>query len=360
VVPAEVCPAVTTADVAASVDGAITWLIGGQDESGRYLYGFDRDTGVESPSYNEARHAGVTMSLYQAHIALGRPDALSAADRGIGLALADMYDGPGWSAWRPFGDVQVGPNGLLLAALSLRREATGEPIYDEIMRGIGRFLVSQQQPDGSIYNTWVVETRQPRPTFGPFATGEAAWALALLDRAFPGEGWGEAAARTVDYMATDRNVNEGHLTSLPDHWAAYTISDLRPDLLTESRIEFARHLAGFFGVRLRFEAQRRGSGINLWLRWYPGPPAGVGTAGEGIGALRRLAETDPRLADLAPAIDERLRCMAGYQHELQVLEPTAPSQEFGAWFYRGYTQMDDQQHVLSALLAALRTMEEDA
>jgi hypothetical protein len=29
----------------------------------------------------------------------------------------------------------------------------------------------------------------------------------------------------------------------------------------------------------------------------------------------------------------------------------------GAWFYRGYTQMDDQQHVLSSLLAALTLME---
>jgi hypothetical protein len=29
----------------------------------------------------------------------------------------------------------------------------------------------------------------------------------------------------------------------------------------------------------------------------------------------------------------------------------------GAWFYRGYTQMDDQQHVISALLAALEVFE---
>ena len=29
----------------------------------------------------------------------------------------------------------------------------------------------------------------------------------------------------------------------------------------------------------------------------------------------------------------------------------------GAWFYRGYTQMDDQQHVISALLSALPVIE---
>jgi len=31
----------------------------------------------------------------------------------------------------------------------------------------------------------------------------------------------------------------------------------------------------------------------------------------------------------------------------------SPSLAEGAWFYRDYTQMDGQQHVLSALLAAL-------
>jgi hypothetical protein len=157
-------------------------------------------------------------------------------------------------------------------------------------------------------------------------------------------------------MAHDRNRVEGYLTSLPDHWAAYALSDLRADLLTDDLADYARRLAGYFGIRLRFEAQRRGTGLNLWLRWYPGPPAGVGTAGEGIGALRRLATRDARLGDLLPPIDERLICMAGFMVERQIVDPATPL-ETGAWFYRGYTQMDDQQHVLSAMLAAQEALE---
>lgn len=360
VVPAEVCPEVTAGQVAASVDGAIGWLIAGQDDAGRYLYGWDRDEGEPNTGYNDARHAGVTMSLYQAYGQVGDENALAAADRALSLALGQMHDGPGWVAWRTTGDVQVGANSLLLAALALRRQATDDTHHDEVMRGIGRFLVSQQQADGSIFSAWSVRQGATLPTYGPFATGEAAWALVLLDRSFPGEGWADAAVRTIDYMATDRNEQEGHLTSLPDHWAAYALSDLPIDLLTDDRLDYARRLAGFFAFRLRFEAQRRGAGINLLVRWYPGPPAGVGTAGEGIGALRLLAEREPRAADMAPHIDGHLECMAGYQYQRQVLDPEAPAEEQGAWFYRGYTQMDDQQHVLSALLAALRTMEEDA
>jgi hypothetical protein len=360
VVPAEVCPEVTATEVQASVDATIDWIIGNQGADGRFLYGWDREIEQPNTSYNEARHAGVTMSLYQADAVLGHGGARAAADRALGVALADLFEGPDWVAWRVHGDPQTGSNGLLLAALALRRQTTGDVVHDEIMRGIGRFLLAVQQSDGSVASAWDLSTGEPRPTFSPFSTGEASWALALLDDAFPGEGWGEAAARTVDYMATDRNAREGHLASVPDHWAAYTISDLRPDLLTDDRIDYARRLAGYFGVRLRFESQRRGSGLNLWVRWYPGPPAGVGTAGEGIGAIRRLAAKEPRLSDLVPAIDDRLRCMSGYQIERQVLDPGTRPEEHGAWFYREYTQMDDQQHMLSALLSALMTMEEDA
>ena len=41
------------------------------------------------------------------------------------------------------------------------------------------------------------------------------------------------------------------------------------------------------------------------------------------------------------------------------MAPDVPERplETGAWFYRGYTQMDDQQHVVSAWLAALAVLE---
>ena len=279
VVPAEVCPLVTAKGVAASIDAAVGWLIGGMATDGTYTYGYDKDEDRINRGYSNARHSGVTMSLYQTYRITNDPAVLAAADRGLVHALDRVTEHNGWMAWEPGGDIPVGANGLLLAALTLRRNATGEQIHDEVMRGLGRFLVSQQQPDGSVFAYWNIGDERPSPVFGPFATGEAAWALALLDRQFPGESWGEAAARTLDYMGNDRNRTEGYLTSLPDHWAAYTVADLRSGLVTDERAAYARRLAGFFGIRLRFEAQRRGTGINLWLRWYPGPPAGVALQG---------------------------------------------------------------------------------
>jgi hypothetical protein len=364
VVPAEVCPAVDAPAVVVAAEGAIDWIVAGQDTTGRYTYGYHRGDDRINPGYNEARHGGVTMSLYQAYAVLGDEDALRAADAGVGYAVRDLYDQGTWVAWSPGGNVPVGANALLLAGLAVRRSATGDPQHDELMRGIGRFLVAQQQADGSIFDSWSPVTGAAVPTYGLYSTGEASWALALLEAEFPGEGWGEAAVRTLDYMATRRDRVEGRLTRLPDHWAAYTVAALPPTMLNDLRLDYTRDLAGYFGMRLRFEAQRRGDGINLALRWFPGPPAGVGTAAEGIGALLPLVAADPALSDLAANVEERIVCTAGFMLQRQETADTAaawprPRLVEGAWFYRGYTQMDDQQHVLSGLLAAIPVLIEE-
>lgn len=363
VVPAEVCPVVSAAEVAQTADEAAAWLMRNQEESGRYLYGYDRDEDAVSAQYNGTRHAGVTMALYQYAAALDHPEALAPADRGLAFMLDRLVDGPGWHAWQPPGEgIQLGSNALFVAALAMRRQATADPAYDEVMRSVGRFLLAQQQPDGRMYALWDSVAGQSVPVSGKFATGEAAWALALLETEFPGEGWAEASLPTLDYLALHRDRDEGNFTRMPDHWAAYALAEVGPAVLDEVRSDYSRQLAGYFGIRLRFEAQRRGTGINLALRWVPGTPAGVGTAGEGIAALWRLGREDPRLADLLPNVGERLACFAGMMVARQSTAGEAaayprPGLVQGAWFYRGYVQMDDVQHVLSGLLAALPMLE---
>jgi hypothetical protein len=358
VVPAEVCPVVTAAQAGQAVDEAADWLLRGLGEDGRYLYGYDRDADEVSPDYNGTRHAGVTMALYQ-YAAVARPEVVVAADRGLAFMLDRLLTEGDWQAWRsPGEEVELGANSLLVAALVMRRRATGDQGFDGLMRRVGRFLVAQQQPNGSMHAYWNPSTRRSVPVQGKFATGEAAWALALLDGEFPGEGWASPALPTLDYLALHRDRDMGFLTRMPDHWAAYAMAELGPGLLDELRSAYSRRLAGYFGIRLRFEAQRRGSGINLAVRWVPGTPAGVGTAGEGIAAIWRLAQEDGRLTDLVPNIEDRLACFAGMMVERQATAAEAagyprPGMVQGAWFYRGYVQMDDVQHVMAGLLAAL-------
>ncbi|MFH2073400.1 MAG: hypothetical protein ABIJ75_11170, partial [Actinomycetota bacterium] len=318
IVPAEICPPVTAAQVSQAIIEAADWMALGIDGDGRYVYGYDLETDTEASGYNSARHAGVTMSLYQVYEATGEPRYLEAADAGIGYMLDRIEQGQGWLAWGEGADRPTGANGLLLAALSLRRRATADPRYDDVMRGVGAFLVHQQEPTGAISASLDPGTGEPDGGHGPFATGEAAWALVLLGQVLPGEGWAEAALPTIDYIATERDRAEGYIARLPDHWAAYAVAELPSGYLDATRLGLAERLAGYFGMRLRFEASRSGEGINLWVRWYPGPSAGVGTAGEGIGAIHRLALTQPALEGLAANIEERLVCPAGIMVERQV------------------------------------------
>ena len=56
---------------------------------------------------------------------------------------------------------------------------------------------------------------------------------------------------------------------------------------------------------------------------------------------------------------ERMACSAGTMVTRQVTEAdvmVSSVREVGAWFYRGYTQVDDQQHVLSGLLGAAESL----
>jgi hypothetical protein len=363
VAPAEVCPAVTAAQVEHTIDEAAAWLLRGLGEDGRYVYGYDRDADQLSRDYNGTRHAGVTMSLYQYAATAGRPEVVEAADRGLAFMLDHLLAEGEWQAWQsPGEEVQLGSNALLVAALVMRRRATDDHGYDDLMRRVGRFLLAQQQPDGRMYGYWSPASRQAVPVQGKFATGEAAWALALLDSALPDEGWAAAALPTLDYLALRRDRDMGFLTRMPDHWAAYAAAELGPSALDEVRSAYSRQLAGYFGVRLRFEAQRRGSGVNLLVRWVPGTPAVPTPAGEGIAAIWRLGQEDGRLADLMPNVEDRLACFAGMMVERQSTAAEAaayprPGLVQGAWFYRGYVQMDDVQHVLSGLLAAVPLME---
>ena len=363
-VPAEVCPPATAAQVRAAISAAGDWAERGLRSDGRYLYGYTRDSDVVNQDYNSARHAGIVNSLYQT-AAAGEMAHFATAEAGLGYMLDNLVGAGDWAAFaEPFGGIPLGANGLFLAALAHRRMATGDTSHDDLMRRVGRFVVGQQQEDGSMLAYRDRATGLPVPgVFGPFATGEAFWALTLMNRLFPGEGWDRPAVAVSHYLAERRGRAEGYVARLPDHWGAYGLAELfEQQGLDDVQARYARRLAGYFGIRIRVEAQRRGEGLNLLVRGWPGPPAGVGTSGEGMGALHRFLGDDPRTADLAPNLAERIECTAGILVEGQLsaeeaAEYARPEFVEGAWFYREYTQVDDQQHVISALLGALPVLE---
>ena len=365
VVPAEVCPPVDPASARRSLAEAAAWLERGLQPDGRYTYGYDRERDVVSEDYNITRHASTMMGLYRLAGETDDEEALAAAEHGRGFLHRNLLRHDDWAAFaEPGTDPRVGASAVVAIALIQRRLATGDMSEDDLIRELGRFLRTQQQPDGSVLGVWSRKTERPVPgEWATFGTGQALWTFALLDKLFPGEGWGDAARGLARYVATRREDVEGYVLPFADHWSAYGLAELGPDGLGEPEIAYARELAGIFGLNSRLESQSGEGGLNRIFRGEPASGAGLGTTVEGLAALWRLSVADPRLGDLTDDVAERLRCTTGRLVDRQVdpaeaEEAPRPLLARGAWFTEdGYTQMDHQRHPLSGLLAALPILE---
>ncbi|GIW13915.1 MAG: hypothetical protein KatS3mg062_1354 [Tepidiforma sp.] len=354
------CPAVSPESALASARLAAAWIESNQYPDGSYVYEYTIDSDTDLLGYNVVRHAGVTMSLYQL-AAAGDLSVLPAADAGLRWMLRNLYRHDDWAALQDPGNgtVRLGATALMLASLLQRRIATGDDQYDDLMRELARGMLALQLPDGAFLNRWDVAAAAPVPgERSKYATGEAFWALTLMHRLFPDEGWDVPARRTARYLAEDRDrVENLKFPPWADQWAAYGFGEMAAWGLTDSEVRYLESLAGRFGLLVRSDAARRDTWWSRLLHGRQARAAGLGTWGEGLAGLHRAAAADPRLTHLLPAVEERLACAAGMLQERQfdareaAAAPNRTRAE-GAWFTDGITRMDDQQHALSALLLA--------
>jgi small neutral amino acid transporter SnatA (MarC family) len=368
VAPPEHCPPVTAAQLRESSEATVAWFVRNQDDDGSWLYEYALDGGPIASPYNEVRHAGVTMGLYQA-AAAGVPGALRSADRGTEYALDRLARNDGWAAFEGEGRVTTGATALLAAGLAIRRQATGDPRYDDTLRELGRFLAAQTEPSGAVLASYDTARDAPVPgEYSKYYTGEAYWALARLHLLFGDEGWNEPANRIGAYLTTSRDDVEGHFPPIPDHWAAYGMSDTaefpergRPPL-TEDELGYARNQAELFGIQARWLAQQFGPWGSLVRGTYEPRGGWYGVIGEALTGWWLAAGSDERLADLRDEIAERSVCVAGLAVEKQWDAEDAeaaerPEAAEGAWFVDGTTRMDDQQHALAGLLRTIPIVE---
>jgi mannose/cellobiose epimerase-like protein (N-acyl-D-glucosamine 2-epimerase family) len=96
VAPPERCPSVSAEELRLSAQAAVDWFVRNQDDDGSWLYLYNRDDDSIAAEYNEVRHAGVTMGLYQA-AAAGMPGALQSADKGTEWARQRLLRRDGWA-----------------------------------------------------------------------------------------------------------------------------------------------------------------------------------------------------------------------------------------------------------------------
>ncbi len=359
IAPPEHCPDPSTEELRRSAEDAVAWFVRNQRADGTWLYEYDAAQDAVTDDYNLVRHAGGIMGLYQA-ATVGIDGALDSADRGLAWAEGNLVEHDGWSALAFDGRAPAGASALLAAGLAERRLATGDTRHDELLRSLGRFLVTLVEPTGALTAQYDAVAMAPiAGSRSKYYTGEAYWALGRLHHAFPDDGFGAAADKVGAYL-TRRDDVEGLWPPIPDHWVAYglaetaTFPERDPEQpLTDAELAHARRQAGIFGSSVRWVSQQAGPwGVAVRGTKVP-RGGGYGVVGEALTGLWRVAQVDERMSDLRGPLAERASCIAGLAIDAQGWSGAAPADAGmtdGAWFIDGVTRMDDQQHAISALL----------
>ena len=259
---------------------------------------------------------------------------------------------------------ETGASALLVTALAERRLVDGPDLEeDEVLTALGRFLAGTVTERGGVVAAWDLAADEPVVgSTSPFFTGEVLWALARLHVAFPEGGWDEPARQVAHYLAVERDDAERRFPPVSDHWASYAFAEMSAwpggSGLGEAERAYARRQAGLFGVQARFEAQRRPDGLVRQTRGPVALTAGIATVGEGLGGIWRLTGTEPALGLDEDDVADRLACVASLLVARQA-ESDDPRID-GAWFREDVTQVDDEQHAISALLLAAVVLEDPA
>lgn len=347
----EACRPPSAGEARAAAATAAGWLVANQQQDGSYRYAVDPD-GRDLGGDSIVRHAGVTMSLYQA---AGAPDAdarlLAAADRALAWMLGRLARGDGWRALADGSYAPLGGSALMLAALAERRLLTGERTHDDVMRDLGAFLVAMQRDDGDFFVSWDVRAAEPdREGISQYFAGEALWALARLHEALPDARFERAARDAARFVSTGRDDRDFvPVPPLNDHWAAYGFAEMADWPIDDDSARYARALHGRFQLLVRWEAGKDAGAPYSWTHGRPRQAAALGTWVEGQAALARLARTDARLADLRGPTLASTACGSGVLVQRQ--DRRDDPRVRGAWFTDGVSRMDDQQHAISGLLA---------
>ena len=364
----QVCGSTTQNVRDTAVSQAISWLSVNQNSDGTFLYRYDAEQDTDLGGYNWVRHAGTILALEQAR-GQGFDIANASSEAAIEVAfkhvirmstkdseVAGLIDG---------GSISTGGTALFALALMERRDATGSVQFDEDIRAMLRFLESslKGRDDGSmiVRAEANLDGQFTTEAVGLFATGQTLFALARAERLFPGEQWGDHAHQILKYLTTFKANEEGFVPDMSDHWAAYAMAEMTqwttPIVYTSIELAWARKQMGMASIMVRYESQISGSGVNQLLRGHTAIGAAAGTHGEALAGWTRLALANDEFAGNVSALNERLSCNNSLLIKRQVSPEESqvypqPSRVVGAWLSSGVTQVDDQQHAMSALLQA--------
>ena len=305
-------------------------------DNGRFIYRYRAgETPRPGRKYNVLRHCGSAWSMLDVARRLGDLDeVIETARRSLRYLTAECIHpyGDGMLCVVDDGHIKLGGNGLALLALAELHEIRPEPRLLETARALGRYIVSEQRPDGDFVHSRVYSTGKERDFRSDYYTGEALFGLLRLHEVTGEKLWLDCAVRGEDSLA-----KRDYGVVAQSHWMLYALERLYAARPLDVYAEHARRIAEHI---LYFPRYRR-----------DGRSTPIACRSEGLLAYMRLrsrgsdADASPSLAMMTQEVRENLRLQ---------LESRAP----GGAFIRGggsdEVRIDYIQHNISSFLAFSR------
>ncbi|MBU1069835.1 hypothetical protein KJ975_09745 [Myxococcota bacterium] len=223
-------------------------------EPGQFLYNYNIVTGLydfqNRNLYNLVRHAGTTYSLANLYLITRDPSYADAASRAIAYLVGLAGNSCSQEPFRCVAnDLEpcLGSASLTLLAVAEYRLATGDAQYDEFARGLAKFLLYMQRPDGSFRHIYNLKTRQPdEKQVLLFYSGEAAFALAKAFRAYGERSWLDAAVLALDHLTGPATSPlPFHFGFGEEHWTCQAAREVAPEVMKPRFLEFCLDFSHF-------------------------------------------------------------------------------------------------------------------
>ena len=141
-------------------------------------------------------------------------------------------------------EAKLGAAASLVLALDRYASLTGSIFHDGDMKLLGKYLLTQQDDDGSFRHYYRYDPKVPfRYRLTHSFPGQATWALAMLEKRFGGQSWGSAARKAADYLVTKRDAEMQWTETPSDPWLAWALRELSTPFAEERYLAYARKMA---------------------------------------------------------------------------------------------------------------------
>ena len=363
-------PHITRDDIRAAVVHGVDYLLRHQNNRGRFTYVLRPFAPPRrSKRYSWTRHAGVAYSLALSGRLLDDERALDGAARALRAMTRRLTKAEGGRCFRAGKKCYVGTSAILLLALAEYHAARGPSSLDAAAAQVAGFLRAMQRPRGDFFHFWSQDKGIDRQRMLPYATAQAALALARFGRILDDEKALAAARTALDHLAGAYwDFFLGRYFVAQEHWTCLAAEEFSHVDRAHPARRFCVDIANFYARLMLHPSDTPrpdevgGVGISHVVTPYVGPTATVVEALVSGAILENDHAREREPTAIEAALVEGVRFLVRSQFTAEDTYAMAAGARAQGGFpdaaSKPSIRMDNVQHAISGLVRALPLLDE--